>query len=278
MATQKMTLPSADTARAELDRTIQNIFNEDYQIQAFDPDPASGGAAWGGITGTVSDQLDLQAVLDGKVSLTDYTNITVVDSNGKGDFTTLSDAIAANTTGNMIVIMGSQSGGTISLSSGTFNILIPNYSSSVAVPLSISGANVTIFGVGRMSSTITISSGSLTFINARHTSTLTLNGGTVYGYNANLYSVDLLATMPLRFIGGFIGTLSMSADFGTGGSGSYITNAFVQSAQGTTPRTNVPIFNCTMRDEPFNITVAAGNYSNVVTGSPFNGSTWPAIP
>lgn len=64
MATQKMRLPSADRARATLDRTILDIFNADYQAQAFDPDPGGGAVdSVNGQTGAVVlDATDVGAI------------------------------------------------------------------------------------------------------------------------------------------------------------------------------------------------------------------------
>lgn len=68
-------------------------------VKAYADSLVVGGGTWGSITGTLSDQLDLQAALDGKQPVdSDLTSIAGLSTTSYGrDFLTLSDAAAART-------------------------------------------------------------------------------------------------------------------------------------------------------------------------------------
>ncbi len=218
------------------------------------------------------------AAVAGGPGLSDYSNVTVVDASGAGDYTTLGAAIAASGTSDLIVIFGSLASETITLTTGTYTLWLPSYRTNASIALTISGASVIIAGSGRMTGTINLTSGSLNLSGGVRATTVNVSGGTLYGYQPYISTVNLNALASLRIVGAYISTLMLNADMNTTGSGSYVTQCYLVSIGADQPRTDVPIFNCTFFDPPYNISLASGNYSNVAIGFPSNGSNWPAIP
>ncbi len=210
--------------------------------------------------------------------LSDFSNVVVVDAGGNGDYTTLGDAISAVGTTDLIVVFGSLSAETITISSGAYTIWLPSYRSNVAASFTINGASLYVNGVGRMTGTFNLNSGSLTLMENVRATNVQVNGGTFYGYNPYIYTLALNATAALRVVGAYISTLTFNADPDPGGSGSYLTHCFLLACMANEPRTNIPIFNCTFFDSPANVALAPGNYSNVAVAWPSSGANWPPIP
>jgi hypothetical protein len=280
MATQKRPLPATGLARAEIDRTLDGIFNEDYQDKAFDPAPGGGGVVWGGITGTLDSQADLKAALDAKVNLTDYSNVIVVDPNGKGDYTTLSAAFSAAPTGSLIVIFGPISVEEEITLTKTLHLWIPN---RVAINTSItmnSGGNLSISGNGRFTSSdnpVIVNSGSLRLYPGTEfvTGEVVVNAGTIEANGVSISSLYFSNTANFRIRGSIITVLGFSAAMTPSVGLRYISGSIIDLLTCNVPWTNFPMYHCTVKNEPENVTVHIANFTNA---SFVDNSNWPQIP
>ena len=123
MATQKRSIPSAAKARADINQTIDGIFNEDYQDKAYDP--AIGGGSErqvlvAYITQSGADSPDISAVVNtigesitvNRVNTGRYRLISSAFSNDNGiawSFTATYDSVPG------MSIQADVSGGTITI-------------------------------------------------------------------------------------------------------------------------------------------------------------------
>lgn len=121
MATQKIPLPFAQLARAETERTIEDIFPQDYVDRAFEDInlPTSGeledleaystalaGASAGQVLTASGPGVAGFTGLTLPPSLSDYSKVIVVDAGGNGDFTTVAEAMAEVVDATVIFVFG----------------------------------------------------------------------------------------------------------------------------------------------------------------------------
>jgi len=129
-----------------------------------------GAASWGGITGTLSAQTDLQAALDAKQAAGSYQPLATVLTNTTASFTTAKDTLLANqsgvNTGDQTTISGNAgtatalaTGRTIAIT-GDLTYTSPTFNGTgnvtAAGTLATVNSNVGTFGSGSLVPVITV--------------------------------------------------------------------------------------------------------------------------
>jgi hypothetical protein len=260
MATQKMKLPSAEKARAALNRTILNIFDQNYLEQAFDPDPGGAG--------------------DDSPTLSDYTDIVVVDVTGNGDYTTLGAAFSAAPSGSLIVVFGSVTPEEYIGLSKHITLWIPNRTTiNTQISLSL-GAFLNIVGNGRFSSTgqtFQVNGGTLRLNPGTEIllgDLVVNNGGKIEVDGASIAYLYFSANANFTIRNTRIDDLAFAAAM-TPSISRYIFSSYLGRVTCDVEWENFPMYHCILTDEPSNITVHAANFTNANITD--NGN-WPALP
>jgi len=148
-----------------------------------------GSASWGGITGTLSAQTDLQSALDAKQAAGSYQPLATVLTNTTASFTTAKDTLLANqsgvNTGDQTTITGNAgtattlaTGRTIAIT-GDITYTSPSFNGSgnvtAAGTLATVNSNVGTFGSGSLVPVITVNAKGL--VTAVSTAAVSGGGG-----------------------------------------------------------------------------------------------------
>lgn len=214
------------------------------------------------------------AAAAGGPSLSDYSNVIVVDAGGNGDYTSVSAALATAPANSVIVVFGQttepdnigfspfNSGITVVLTAGSVVNMGGSYIFVVQSPgLKILG-NGTIAASGGQ--TLYTLSGDVEIGNIS-----IINTAPVVGVAAQLESTGKVIMDSTRLSGA--NAIKASQNFGAGSRLRFVASGAVSKTGAA--MTNAPIYHSVMSAAPTNISVATGNYSNIA-----NGVTWPAVP
>lgn len=208
-------------------------------------------------------------------SLSDYSQTIVVDANGNGDFTKLSEAVAAANQGDRIIVFTNiyETGDPLDISKGVHIVLLPEVQLGVNIVFSGSQVN-TVSGTGSIPNGFSLTTNgpskiygsvfidklypqsSVLYLDHAVVNTLELKGNTtVWATNSDIDRVDLK-------------TYALLA-------GSYFNSCTIEYATSDVLRENVGFHNCIFTYNLNNVKVGVGNYSNVVDGRTYpNGDLW----
>lgn len=212
----------------------------------------------------------------GGASLSDYSNVIVVDAGGNGDYTTLSAAIAAATSGDLIYIFGALTeAGPITVTKA-ITIFGPG-NHAVNVPITISaGGTLRLTGQTNWSNStgITVSGGVLYAMEGITIAKVTGSTGQVYAQGCyRITTLDLTnSAVTYKIKNTFINTFTLSAAVGIGSN--FCKGCIIGTLESLVGAlANLPFTHCDFTNAPVDVGVAATNYSNIS-----KGVTWPPLP
>ncbi len=216
------------------------------------------------------------AAAGGGASLSDYSNVIVVDAGGNGDYTTLSAAIAAAASGDLIFIFGALTEASPITLTKAITVFGPG-NHAVNVPITISaGGALRLTGQTNWSNStgITVSGGVLYAMEGITISKVTGSTGQVYAQGCyRITTLDLIdPAVTYKIKNTFINTFTFSAGVGVGSN--FCKGCIVGTLESLAgPLPDLPFTHCDFSNAPIDVSVAVGNYSNMS-----EGVTWPPLP
>ncbi len=218
------------------------------------------------LTATGPDEAAFADPAGGGASLSDYSNVIVVDAGGNGDYTSLAAAVTAAAAGDTIYIFGLVAEAGVSINKNLTIYAHPQGSTvTVNVPLTVTTGSV--FLIGGKYSSVTVTGGTLYLRNAT-VDVVNLTGGILDSAGDVISDFTSTGTRTVRVTGTRFNDISVEGL----SAASYFQACRFTGENIDVSAANAPFFSCSFVNLPI-ITVATGNYSNVVAGV-----TWPTIP
>ena len=233
------------------------------------PDPAGAteGYVW---TADGANGADWAAVSG--ISLSDYSNVIVVDAGGNGDYTTLSAGIAAASDGDLIITFGKLAEVDAITCGKNLTIFSPGYH-TIDVPVTITSGTLRLTGQPYWSNEtgFAVSGGALYGMGGT-IKKIAATGGTVFARDCRIATLEInnvTALYKIRNAWVLSFLFNATGAFVT----SYCINSIVEALEATTGSVADQSFmGCEFGSTPADVAVKSGNYTNTL-----NGVTWPTM-